>query len=41
MAAGQLVGGVGQLMGIDPEAPGSSITIGSGMSMRAPMLPMY
>jgi hypothetical protein len=41
MAAGQLVGGVGQLMGIDPEAPGSSNTMGSRMSMQSPMLPMY
>lgn len=41
MAAGQAVTGLGQLVGIDPEAPGSSNTMGSRMSMQSPMLPMY
>lgn len=41
MAAGQLVGGIGQLVGIDPEAPGSSNTVGSRLNMQSQMLPMY
>lgn len=41
MAAGQGVTAVGQMLGIDPEAPGSSNTMGSRMSMQSPMLPMY
>ena len=41
VAAGRAVGAIGQAMGIDPEAPGSSNTMGSRMSMQSPMLPMY
>jgi hypothetical protein len=41
MAAGQGVTAVGQMLGIDPEAPGSSNTMGSRLSMQSPMLPMY
>jgi len=41
VAAGRAVGAIGQAMGIDPEAPGSSNTLGSRMSMQSPMLPMY
>lgn len=41
VAAGRAVGVIGQAMGIDPEAPGSSNTMGSRMSMQSPMLPMY
>jgi len=41
MAAGQGVTAVGQMLGIDPEAPGSSNTMGSRLSMQSTMLPMY
>ena len=41
MAAGQAVGAVGQMMGIDPEMPGSSNTVNSRLSMQSAMLPMY
>jgi hypothetical protein len=41
LAAGQGVTAVGQMLGIDPEAPGSSNTMGSRLSMQSPMLPMY
>ena len=41
MAVGQGVGAVGQMMGIDPELPGSSNTVNSRLSMQSAMLPMY
>tara|TARA_Y100001972_G_scaffold124732_1_gene174534 strand:- start:52 stop:639 length:588 start_codon:yes stop_codon:yes gene_type:complete len=41
VAAGQAVGAVGQMMGIDPEMPGSSNTVNSRLSMQSAMLPMY
>jgi len=41
MAAGQGVGAIGQMMGIDPEMPGSSNTLNSRLSMQSAMLPMY
>tara|TARA_X000001388_G_scaffold73083_1_gene64384 strand:+ start:472 stop:1026 length:555 start_codon:yes stop_codon:yes gene_type:complete len=37
MAAGQGVGAIGQALGIDPEAPGSSNTLGSRLNMQSPM----
>lgn len=37
MAAGSAVGAVGQALGIDPEAPGSSNTLGSRLNMQSPM----
>tara|TARA_B100000073_G_scaffold267389_1_gene226994 strand:- start:518 stop:1054 length:537 start_codon:yes stop_codon:yes gene_type:complete len=37
IAAGKALGAVGQALGIDPEAPGSSNTIGSRINMQSPM----
>lgn len=42
VAAGQAVGAVGQMMGIDPELPGSSNTVNSRLNMQGQgYLPMY
>ena len=41
MAAVRGAGAVGQMMGIDPEMPGSSNTVNSRLSMQSAMLPMY
>jgi hypothetical protein len=41
-AAGQAVGAVGQMIGIDPELPGSSNTVNSRLNMQGMnYLPMY
>ena len=40
MAAGRAIGAVGQMMGIDPEAPGSSNTQNSRLSMQSNMYPL-
>lgn len=37
VAAGRAVGAIGQAMGIDPEAPGSSNTMGSRLNMQSYM----
>ena len=42
IAAGQAVGAVGQMIGIDPELPGSSNTVNSRLNMQGMnYLPMY
>ena len=42
VAAGQAVGAVGQMLGIDPELPGSSNTVNSRLNMQGQgYLPMY
>ena len=42
VAAGQAVGAVGQMLGIDPELPGSSNTVNSRLNMQGMnYLPMY
>jgi len=42
VAAGQAVGAVGQMIGIDPELPGSSNTVNSRLNMQGMnYLPMY
>lgn len=42
LAAGQAVGAVGQMIGIDPELPGSSNTVNSRLNMQGMnYLPMY